>query len=222
MTQNLSRALIATLLTFLGAPNVSAFTWTFEYAGTISLNPCFPDSAWCSNPWNPILAFDTISDTDGSYSGSFTGEFPYAPDNTVVSVAISNTFLLGGDLDTGPYSNFSDGSFHATITGRRVVDFGGFFAADTEQGPQYWSIASSSISYGACCVWSAPSQAFAIAIPEPTSYALLGSGLALLYGMRKRTVSVRRTRLDDGRVISSRGLTATDAAAVRRCGWPVA
>jgi len=170
---------------FLGASNVTA-NWSFQYAGTTSLNPCFPDSNWCSSAWNPILTFDTTSGADGFYSGSFSGDFPYCPDNTIVRVAIDNTFLLGGGFSTGPYITFSDGSFNATIAEGRVVDFGGFFAAQTGFGNESWYIVFGSMSYSNCCIFGSALQAFAIAIPEPTTYALLASGLGLLYGMRIR------------------------------------
>jgi hypothetical protein len=180
MAPRLVRALLAAVLMLLGSTSVRADTWSVQYFGTGTLNSDCRLHPNCPPPtvgiWNPVLTFETNSSQDGSYTSAF-----YVLIDSVARVMLTDDFFAGeGAFDTDQHS--AAGVFVAKLRNDEVVSiYGDFFG----NGDQHWSISLESISYSN----PAGSGSFGFAtsaIPEPASYALLMSGLALIGVMRRR------------------------------------
>ena len=171
--------LASALFLMVGEASASQ-AWTAQYVG-IELD-CEAAVPCVYQPFNPVLDVETISGSDGDYSGVF-GFGNDTTFNTLVSARLLDAF---GDsnVTTGYTAHFS-----VSIKGGRVTAFSGDFISGYSDH-SYTTIGYNTVRhiFSDAMTYRDGTATLVPAIPEPATYALFLAGLAGLgTAARRRT-----------------------------------
>ena len=166
LRETVMRGYMVALLLCIGVSAQANQTWTVQYAGTIQRCNFYSTFECTTTPWNTVVTFATVSAANGVYLGGTLP--PYSDANTL---PIFNDGVWGSGLY---------GYLAATIEEGVVTGLVGFVLNSDERR----SFGGTELAYSFVrpdTVWTGR----ATMVPEPSTYALMFSGLFALWGLRR-------------------------------------